>query len=272
MRTGAADGGEKPEERDLTFAGFLLFFDPPKPGVRETLVNLAKLGVTVKLITGDNHLVAAHLANEVGLDATGILTGSQLREVSDDALWHKAERTSLFVEVDPNQKERNIQGLLKMGHTVGYMGDGINDAPALHAADLGISADSAVDVAKEPADFVLLEHDLDVLRQGIEEGRSVAVPAFLPLLANQILLNNFLSDITGMAIASDDVDREWIERPHRSDIAYIRNFMILSELVSSVFDCLTFGVLLWWVQASPEEFRTGWVVESLLTHFHPSCG
>ena len=291
VATRSLAAGEKPEERDLTFAGFLLFFDPPKPGVRETLVDLGKLGVTVKVITGDNHLVAAHLANEVGLDATGILTGSQLREMSDEALWHKAERTSLFVEVDPNQKERIIQALQKMGHTVGYMGDGINDAPALHAADVGISVDSAVDVAKESADFVLLEHDLDVLRQGIEEGRrtfantlkyiftttsanfgnmfsmagaSLFLP-FLPLLANQILLNNFLSDIPGMAIASDDVDREWIERPHRWDITYIRNFMILFGLVSSVFDYLTFGVLLWWVQASPEEFRTGWFIESLLT-------
>jgi Mg2+-importing ATPase len=195
------------------------------------------------------------------------------------------------VEVDPNQKERIILALQKMGHIVGYMGDGINDAPALHAADVGISVDSAVDVAKESADFVLLEHDLEVLRQGIEEGRrtfantlkyiftttsanfgnmfsmagaSLFLP-FLPLLANQILLNNFLSDIPGMAIASDDVDREWIERPHRWDITYIRNFMILFGLVSSVFDYLTFAVLLWGVHASEQEFRTGWFIESLLT-------
>jgi Mg2+-importing ATPase len=291
LATRVLAAGEKAEERDLTFAGFLLFFDPPKTGVDQTLTALAKLGVTVKVITGDNHLVAAHMATEVGLDATAILTGSQMREMSDEALWHMAERTSLFVEVDPNQKERIILALQKMGHIVGYMGDGINDAPALHAADVGISVDSAVDVAKESADFVLLEHDLEVLRQGIEEGRrtfantlkyiftttsanfgnmfsmagaSLFLP-FLPLLANQILLNNFLSDIPGMAIASDDVDREWIERPHRWDITYIRNFMILFGLVSSVFDYLTFAVLLWGVHASEQEFRTGWFIESLLT-------
>ena len=211
--------------------------------------------------------------------------------MSDEALWNLAPRTTLFVEVDPNQKERIILALQKMGNTVGYMGDGINDAPALHAADVGISVDSAVDVAKESADFVLLEHDLDVLRQGIEEGRrtfantlkyiftttsanfgnmfsmagaSLFLP-FLPLLASQILLNNFLSDIPNMAIAGDDVDHEWVERPHKWDITYIRNFMIIFGLVSSVFDFLTFGVLYWGLHASEQEFHTGWFIESLLT-------
>ncbi|MBY0503751.1 MAG: magnesium-translocating P-type ATPase [Bryobacteraceae bacterium] len=291
LATRTLAAGEAAVEKDLTFAGFLLFFDPPKPGVNETLAALARLGVQLKLITGDNHLVAAHLAAEVGLDATQMLTGAQIRELSDEALWNRAPRTTLFVEVDPNQKERIILALQKMGNTVGYMGDGINDAPALHAADVGISVDSAVDVAKESADFVLLEHDLDVLRQGIEEGRrtfantlkyiftttsanfgnmfsmagaSLFLP-FLPLLASQILLNNFLSDIPGMAIAGDDVDREWIERPHKWDIAYIRNFMIIFGLVSSVFDFLTFAVLLWGVRASEQEFHTGWFIESLLT-------
>ena len=282
---------EPAAEKDLTFAGFLLFFDPPKPGVSQTLAALAALGVELKLITGDNHLVAAHLATEVGLDATSILTGAQIRQLSDEALWHRAPRTTLFVEVDPNQKERIILALQKMGNTVGYMGDGINDAPALHAADVGISVDSAVDVAKESADFVLLEHDLDVLREGIKEGRrtfantlkyiftttsanfgnmfsmagaSLFLP-FLPLLASQILLNNFLSDIPGMAIAGDDVDAEWIERPHKWDITYIRNFMIIFGLVSSVFDFLTFGILYWGLHASEQEFHTGWFIESLLT-------
>ena len=288
-RTLAAD--ESPAERDLTFAGFLLFFDPPKKGVNQTLAALAGLGVQLKLITGDNHLVAAHLADQVGLDATQILTGAQIASMSDEALWNLAPRTTLFVEVDPNQKERIILALQKMGNTVGYMGDGINDAPALHAADVGISVDSAVDVAKESADFVLLEHDLDVLRQGIEEGRrtfantlkyiftttsanfgnmfsmagaSLFLP-FLPLLASQILLNNFLSDIPNMAIAGDDVDHEWVERPHKWDITYIRNFMIIFGLVSSVFDFLTFGVLYWGLHASEQEFHTGWFIESLLT-------
>ncbi len=283
--------GEEAREEAMNFAGFLLFFDPPKPGVRQTLAELRGLGITVKVITGDNHLVAAHLAGEVGLDAEKILTGRQLGEMSDEALWHQAERTSLFVEVDPHQKERIIRALQKTGHTVGYLGDGINDVPALHAADAGISVDSAVDVAKESADLVLLEHDLEVLREGVLEGRrtfantlkyvftttsanfgnmfsmagaSLFLP-FLPLLANQILLNNFLSDIPGMAIAGDDVDREWVDRPHHWDMAYIRDFMILFGLVSSVFDFLTFGVLLWWLQASAEVFRTAWFTESLLT-------
>ena len=291
LATRALAGNEAAVEKDLTFAGFLLFFDPPKPGVNQTLTALAGLGIQLKLITGDNHLVAAHLATQVGMDATQMLTGAQIGQLSDEALWHLAPRTTLFVEVDPNQKERIILALRKMGNTVGYMGDGINDAPALHAADVGISVDSAVDVAKESADFVLLEHDLDVLRQGIEEGRrtfantlkyiftttsanfgnmfsmagaSLFLP-FLPLLASQILLNNFLSDIPNMTIAGDNVDREWIDRPHKWDIAYIRNFMIIFGLVSSVFDFLTFGILLWGVRASEQEFHTGWFIESLLT-------
>lgn len=283
--------GETARESELDFAGYLLFLDPPKPGVKTVLSELAGLGVAVKVITGDNHLVAAHLARAVGLPAEAMLTGAEIQALSDEALWHRAERTTLFVEVDPNQKERIIQALQKMGHVVGYLGDGINDAPALHAADVGISVDAAVDVAKESADLVLLEQDLNVLREGIAEGRrtfantikyiftttsanfgnmfsmagaSLFLP-FLPLLANQILLNNLLSDVPGMAIASDEVDREWIERPHRWDVAYIRNFMILFGLVSSLFDYLTFGVLLWVYQASAVEFRTAWFVESLLT-------
>lgn len=279
------------DEHDLTFLGFLLFFDPPKPGVEETLAELSRLGVQLKVITGDNRQVAHHLATTVGLPVTSIVTGGQLDELHDEALWHVATQTTLFAEVDPNQKERIILALRKMGHVVGYMGDGINDAPALHAADVGISVDTAVDVAKEAADFVLLEKNLDVLRAGIEEGRrtfantlkyiftttsanfgnmlsmagaSLFLP-FLPLLAKQILLNNFLSDIPGMAIAGDNVDADLVETPHRWDIKFIRNFMIIFGLVSSVFDYLTFGVLLWLFQTPPEAFRTGWFIESLLT-------
>jgi Mg2+-importing ATPase len=209
----------------------------------------------------------------------------------DEALWNVAERTTLFVEVDPNQKERIILALRKMGHVVGYLGDGINDAPALHDADIGISVDQAVDVAKQAADFVLLKRDLGVLRAGIEEGRrtfantlkyvftttsanfgnmfsmagaSLFLP-FLPLLAKQILLNNFLSDFPSLGLASDRVDAEMVARPHRWNIRFIRNFMIVFGLVSSVFDYLTFGMLLFVVRASPEQFRTGWFIESLLT-------
>lgn len=279
------------DEHDLVFAGFLLFFDPPDPGARKTLAELARLGVKVKIITGDNPFVAQHVASQVGLKVTHVLTGVEMNRMKDEALWHLAERTQLFAEVDPNQKERIILALKRTGHVVGYLGDGINDAPALHAADVGISVHGAVDVAKEAADFVLLDRDLDVLRRGIEEGRttfantlkyiSVTTSAnfgnmismaaaslflpFLPLLAKQILLNNFLSDIPSMAIAGDNVDREWERTPHKWDLRAVRNFMITFGLVSSAFDLITFAVLLALVGTVPELFRTGWFVESLLT-------
>jgi len=279
------------DEKDLTFVGFLLFFDPPKPDVEKVIVDLAKRGVQLKIITGDNDKVARHVAEAVHLPITGLLTGSALNNMTDEALWNAAERTNIFAGVDPNQKERIILALRKTKHVVGYMGDGINDAPALHAADVGISVDTAVDVAKDAADFVLLKQDLDILREGIDVGRvtfantlkyilttisanfgnmfsmagaSLFLP-FLPLLAPQILLNNFLSDIPGTTIASDNVDPEWVAKPRRWNTVFIRDYMILFGLVSSIFDFLTFGVLLFLFRATPEEFRTGWFVESLLT-------
>lgn len=279
------------DEQDMTFSGFLLFFDPPKPGVINTLESLKQLGVQIKIITGDNHLVARHLAESVGLPVEEIITASQIRNMNDEALWHVAERMTVFAEVDPNQKERIILALRKMGHVVGYMGDGINDAPALHAADVGISVDQAVDVAKEAADFVLLSQDLDILIAGIREGRrtfantlkyiftttsanfgnmlsmagaSLFLP-FLPLLPKQILLNNFLSDIPAMGIPGDNVDDDLMARPHRWNIAFIRNFMIIFGLVSSVFDYATFGMLLLVVRATEQQFQTAWFIESLLT-------
>jgi Mg2+-importing ATPase len=286
-----AENLTRSDECDLIFCGFLLFFDPPKATVQKTLLDLAKLGVQVKIITGDNRLVAAHVAEVVGMTVTGLLTGDELGEMSDEALWQRAKTTTLFVEIDPNEKERIILALRKMGHVVGYMGDGINDAPALHAADVGISVDTAVDVAKAAADFVLLKQDLDVLRQGIEEGRrtfantlkyiftttsanfgnmfsmagaSLFLP-FLPLLPKQILLNNFLSDFPSLTIATDNVDRELVEMPHRWDVKFIRDIMVIFGLISSAFDFLTFGVLIFIVRAAPAEFRTGWFVESLMT-------
>ena len=279
------------DERDLAFAGFLAFLDRPKEGVAEALEDLAKLGVSVKLITGDSRLVAQHVARAVGMRAERVLTGKDLDELHEEALWNAAERTDLFVEVDPNQKERIILSLKKMGRVVGFLGDGVNDAPAMHAADTSLSVDQAVDVAKEAADFVLLERHLEVIRRGIQEGRktfantlkyvltttsanlgnmvSMAVASmflpFLPLLAGQILLNNFLSDVPAIGLADDSVDAELVDRPRRWDMRFIARFMIVFGVVSSLFDFVTFGALLGLFAAAPDVFRTGWFVESLLT-------
>jgi Mg2+-importing ATPase len=279
------------DEHGLTFVGFLSFFDPPKEGVQQTIKALARRGVGLKIITGDNRRVAEHVTRVVGLDVEGVVTGAELDTMRDEALWNRAEHTTLFAEVDPNQKERIIRALQKTGHVVGYLGDGINDAPALHDADVGISVEGAVDVAREAADIVLLKPGLDIVGRGVEEGRvtfanslkyiytttsanfgnmfsmaaaSLFLP-FLPLLAKQILLNNFLSDFPALAIAGDNVDPEWVETPRRWDIRSIRNFMIVFGLASSAFDFLTFGVLLFLVKATPEVFRSGWFIESLLT-------
>ena len=279
------------DETGLVFAGFLLFFDPPKSDVPAVIADLAARGVSLKIITGDNQKVARHVAEAVNLPIEGLLTGAQLSELRDEALWHLAGRTTIFAEVDPNQKERIILALRKTGHVVGYMGDGINDAPALHAADVSVSVDNAVDVAKDAADFVLLRTDLSILREGIDEGRitfantlkyilttisanfgnmfSIAVASiflpFLPLLSSQILLNNFLSDIPAASIAGDNVDGEWVAKPRRWNARFIRDYMVLFGLVSSLFDLLTFAALLFVFRAAAETFRTGWFVESLLT-------
>ncbi|MBK7538070.1 MAG: magnesium-translocating P-type ATPase [Myxococcales bacterium] len=278
-------------ERGLTFAGFLTFIDRPKADVAATIVSLAALGVTIKLITGDSELVARHVATAVGLPVRDVLTGRDLDDLHDDALRAAAETCDLFAEVDPNQKQRIITALRLRGHVVGFLGDGVNDAPAMHAADTGISVDSAVEVAKEAADFVLLEHDLDVIRGGIEEGRrtfantmkyvltttsanlgnmismaaaSLVLP-FLPLTAGQILLNNLLSDIPAVGIADDRVDPEAVAKPRRWDQRAVARFMLQFGLLSSVFDILTFVVLRVGFGADAALFRTGWFVESLLT-------
>ena len=258
------------DEQDMTFRGFLVFSDPPKADAQRTIRDLAQLGIRIKVISGDNRYVTAHLAEAVGLDPKSMLTGDALAKLKDEALWHLAPRTDLFVEIDPQQKERIVRALQRTGHSVGYLGDGINDAPALHAADVGISVEEAVDVARESADIILLRRDLDVLRTGVEDGRrtfantlkyisittsanfgnmvsmALATPLlpFLPLAAKQILLNNFLSDVPSIAISSDNVDPERVSRPQRWNIKDIRRFMIVFGLISSVFDLLTFAVLL----------------------------
>ncbi len=279
------------DERELELAGFLTFLDRPKEGVAEAIAGLARLGISVKLISGDTKLVAEHVAKLVGLKHDRVLTGAQLDELHDEALWREAERTDLFVEVDPNQKERIILSLKKMRRVVGFLGDGINDAPAMHAADTSLSVEHAADVAREAADFVLLQRDLDVIRRGVEEGRktfantlkyiltttsanlgnmvsmafaSLFLP-FLPLTAGQILLNNFLSDVPAVGMADDNVDPELIERPRRWDTRFIGRYMVEFGLLSSVFDLLTFGALLWIFHAGVAEFRTAWFIESLLT-------
>jgi Mg2+-importing ATPase len=279
------------DETGLDFAGFLAFLDRPKAGAGEAIRELRRLGVHIKVITGDVELVTRHIARLVGLPVKRVLTGKQLDELKDEALWHVAEKTDLFVAVDPNQKERIILALRKMGHVVGFLGDGVNDAPAMHSADTSLSVEQAVDVARDAADFVLLERDLHVIRRGIEEGRktfantlkyilmtmsanlgnmmSMAVASlvldFLPLLAGQVLLNNFLSDIPAIGLANDGVDDELIRRPERWNIRFIGRFMVEFGLLSSLFDFVTFAALIGLFAAGAELFRTGWFVESLLT-------
>jgi P-type Mg2+ transporter len=278
------------EERDMTFLGCLVLDDPPKDGIADTVQELKSLGVKLIVITGDNRLVAANLAQRIGLNPEHVLAGPELHGISDEALKAKIRHVQVFAEVEPNHKERIILALRKAGHVVGFLGDGINDASALHAADVGISVDSAVDVAKEAAHFVLLRHDLNVLIQGVREGRrtfantlkyvfmatsanfgnmfsmagaSLFLP-FLPLLPKQILLTNLLTDIPEMAIATDRVDAALVERPERWDLGFIRRFMIVFGLLSSVFDYLTFGVLLH-LDADAATFRTGWFLESVVS-------
>ena len=290
-RVAPKTGYTRDDEAGMRLEGFLLFFDPPKADAAATLQALAVLGVRVKIITGDNRHVAAHVAQAVGLDARALLTGAEIADMKEEALWHHAERTDVFAEIDPQQKERIVRALQRRGHAVGYLGDGINDAPALHAADVGISVEGAVDVARESADVVLLRPDLGFLRRGVEDGRrtfantlkyisittsanfgnmvsmAIATPLlpFLPLAAKQILLNNFLSDFPSIAISSDRVDREALEHPQVWDIAQVRRFMIVFGLVSTLFDLLTFWLLISAFHAGEALFQSAWFVVSLLT-------
>jgi Mg2+-importing ATPase len=281
----------KGDEKEMTFLGFLTLFDPPKENIIETIAKLKKLGVSLKIITGDNYLVASSISRKMGLSDTKIITGTEIRHMSDAALLSHVGSTDVFAEIEPNQKERIIIAMRKAGNVVGYMGDGINDASALHAADVGISVDTAADVAKEAADIVLLEKDLGVLLDGVREGRttfantlkyvfmatsanfgnmfsmagvSLFIP-FLPLLPKQILLTNLLTDFPEMTIATDSVDEQMIDYPRRWDIKAIRKFMITFGLVSSVFDYLTFGLLLLILHANEGQFRTGWFLESVIS-------
>lgn len=279
------------DETKLVFSGFAAFLDPPKESAKKALADLADSGVSVKVLTGDNELVTKHICGEVGLPITGILTGTDLLKMDDHALIGQVENVNLFCRMTPSQKNRIILALKRRGHTVGYLGDGINDAPSLHSADIGISVDSAVDVAKDAADMILLGHDLKALRSGVLEGRrtfnnimkyimmgassnfgnmfsmagaSLFLP-FLPMLPTQILVNNMLYDISEIPIPLDNVDKEDLKRPKQWDINFIRKFMLIIGPISSVFDFLTFFVMIKFFRAGEALFHTGWFIESLAT-------
>ena len=279
------------DERDLVFSGFIVFFDPPKASAGAAIAALGIKGVDVKILTGDNEHVTQHVCSELGIPITGLLTGAEIEELGDEALAARLEETNIFCRVTPVQKNRIILGLRHRGHVVGFLGDGINDAPSLHTADVGISVDSAVDVAKDAADIILLQQDLGVLDRGIVEGRrafgnimkfimmamssnfgnmfsmagATLILPFLPMLPVQILLNNLLYAVSEMPIPMDEVDSEITERPEHWDMRFIRNFMLVMGPVSSIFDFLTFGLLLLVFHANEALFQTGWFIESLAT-------
>ena len=291
LRLPARAGYDRADESGFCLEGLLRFADPPKPDAAQSLQRLRHRGIRVKMVSGDNRHVAAHVAREVGLDPARLLTGEQIAAMRDEALWQQAARTDVFAEIDPQQKERIVRALQHAGHAVGFLGDGINDAPALHAADVGISVDGATDVARESADVVLLQPHLDLLHDGVVQGRrafantlkyigittsanfgnmlsmAVAGPLlpFLPLAPKQILLNNFLSDLPSMAIATDRVDDEHLRHPQRWSVAAVQRRMIVYGLVSSLFDLITFALLLWVFAAGAALFQTAWFVVSVLT-------
>ena len=277
------------DEKEMVFEGLLLLEDPLRTESAATVKRLASIGIELKMITGDNRHVSAHLGTILGLKH-GLLAGEEIDKLSDDALQVRVKRTSIFAEIEPRQKQRIILSLKKSGSVVGYIGDGINDGPALHASDVSISVANAVDVAKEAADFVMLKPDLSVLIGAVLEGRrtftntmkyifmatsanfgnmfslagaSLLIP-FLPLLAKQVLLTNLLTDLPEMTIAGDNVDDEVLQKRQKWDLAFLRRFMMIFGLLSSVFDFTTFGVLIW-LKAPPELFRTAWFTESVLS-------
>ena len=282
---------EPADECDMVLGGFLAFADPPIPGVGDVIGALARDGVDVKIVTGDDARVARHVCEQAGIDAGRIVLGSEIDGLSDVALAALAQRSSVFARMLPAQKHRLVLVLKQRGRVVGFLGDGINDAPSLHAADVGISVSNAVDVAKDAADIILRERDLSVLHQGILEGRrafanvlkyllmgtssnfgnmfsmaaGVLFLPFLPMLPTQILLNNFLYDLAQVTIPTDNVDDAQLRRPQRWDMRLIRNFMLLIGPISSLYDFATYFVLLAWLHASEAEFHTGWFVESLAT-------
>src|SRR5512143_2126654 len=279
------------DESELVFSGFAAFLDPPKASAAPALAALARDGIALKIVSGDDELVTRYICAQLGVTVSGVLTGGEIQGMSDPALHAQVERVNLFCRITPAQKTRILAALRARGHVVGFLGDGINDAPALHTADVGISVDSAVDVAKEAADLIMLEHDLQVLHDGVREGRrtfgnvtkyimmgtssnfgnmfsmaggTLLLP-FLPMLPIQILLNNFLYDLSEIAIPLDRVDGETLAKPRVWDMDFIRSFMLTLGPVSSAFDLLTFFILLYFFNANEALFHTGWFVESVVT-------
>ncbi|MFA4854202.1 MAG: magnesium-translocating P-type ATPase [Candidatus Omnitrophota bacterium] len=281
----------KEDEKELILKGYIAFLDPPKPSAKKAIQALKKLGIDFKVLTGDNELVTKKICSEVGLDVKGLVTGERVEKTNDYELRELVKTTNVFARLSPMQKERVIRALHANGNIVGYLGDGINDAPALKTSDVGISVNNAVDIAKESADIILLKKSLMVLEDGVIEGRktfgnivkylkmgsssnfgnmfsmtggSLFLP-FLPMLPIQILLNNFLYDISQVAIPTDQVDKEYVLKPRPWNVKYIRNFMVIIGPISSIFDFLTYGVMLFIFHASAELFHTGWFIESLCT-------
>jgi len=281
------------DERDMVFLGFVAFMDPPKETAKGSLQLMRKSGIELKVLTGDNELVTKRVCEQLGFEIKGIVLGSDVAKMSDDALARVVEEANIFAKVTPSQKDRIVKALKSNGHVVGFLGDGINDAPPMRMADVSISVENAVDVAKESADIILLRKDLQVLKEGVLEGRktfgntmkyimmgissnfgnmfsaagaSIFLP-FLPMLPTQILLNNLLYDVSELALPTDNVDQEYVEKPKRLDVSYIRKFMVYFGPISSVFDFLTFYIMLHVFNAwnNPPLFQTAWFIESLST-------
>jgi Mg2+-importing ATPase len=279
------------DEQQMIFLGFILLEDPLKESALSSIQRLEQLHIEVKIITGDNRYTALHAAQKIGMKDPMILTGEEMDKLNPEALNVKVKHTNIFAEIEPRQKESIIKALQKSNFTVGYIGDGINDVAAIHAADIGISTNNAADIAKEAADFVLLEKDLSVLADGIYEGRrsfvnsmkyifittgatfgnmfsvagaSLFLP-FLPMLPKQILLTNLITDLPFLTIASDHVDKDQLTNPGKWDLKMIRNFMIVFGLHSSIFDFITFYMLYIYFRLSGSPFQTGWFLESAIT-------
>jgi Mg2+-importing ATPase len=279
------------DERDLIVSGFCVFVDPPKPDAAEAVARLASAGVRVKIVSGDGAAVVRHVADALGMTVRGTITGAELAELGDAALAARIEDIDLYARLSPDQKTRVVMALRRRGHTVGFLGDGVNDAPAIHAADVGLSVEGATDVAREAADMIMLERNLDVLADGVQEGRrtyanilkyvrmatssnfgnmlsmalaSIFLP-FLPLTPIQVLLNNLIYDLSEIGIPFDRVEPSEIARPRSWDMGEILRFTAVMGTLSSLFDLATFAILIFSFDAAPDLFRTAWFLESIAT-------